>query len=952
MFRLLILFCSFVFGFTEVYDLWDKVVCPPNVNVIDKLTNLDKLESWSQGEGVVSSKVFGLKELFFYKVVSRVYSGLASKRYVVGNNISYDGILVNDLKVVDYSGVSVKKSIYHLGCNTPYYNVKCFLSDIINLTRCVLPKHYSGVGNVAMFGGKCYYYSLVNFYYYFQCNFNKNVFSCKRKASVTNSIYYNTTYSLEYDYNLDRLKFKVGRYIYFPDVLRFGRSYRVVTKEMQFKTNTNHFGKVYQFDDVSFVDQYYLQPSINKYYNFIFDCDCSLCAVLLFGDIVTIVRDGIVVFDLSRVDDLSLYFVRPFVKPDDVSNDDYGFVYNSDLSMFSDKYFRFLSFSKKLLVLTRGYLGLYTKPYVYCVVPVTPIEKCVVGENKYVFSTDIGKFGYDNGDYFDDPIFVSSTQTLRPTLGSVKLGNTYLWNGSFVGVNYSLPTNYEVGDVNLVCNVSSFVPDVYKYVLFKLKPVEYVSCRMLCSGRGSGENFGCTEQEIKSPLMVQCREVVRQIRLLTGSKFINGEELVFVGNSSVGKIFNFNFSFIDVVIPQLKVGLNNTMLDVSNRFQELEKLFKYKDSDAGYEDNEYSLVDREKAAKDLGLFSSLMFNADRDMSTIAAFPWLAGWRFGRQINVLSYTSRLLVKTLVDMGKDINNNFEYVRQGFNLFNNQLVINSNYINEILVLLDKFSVVNYKNFEALGYYISSVEYMAARLFEFQRLLNAVSLYKARFELEFKNLALRKQLCDKGRVGCMDFNGVYINHAYVENDDVVMLLINYLKPKACDYVDIKTYVCINGETQVAPFGCVFEGVHLVNRVDFGWANCSLPLKFRGCDYEADKLFEYHMLYRPFLDSKPSDVVLDKLTVDYKLVDVDVFQGQVKDIIGSIRNVTTIEDVVESSLYGGWLDKVNEITGLGWRWYHYIYVIVGVLLFLLLMPAIVMIFNLVFQCIKMTKVH
>ncbi|QFU19807.1 spike protein [Serpentovirinae sp. isolate L25] len=906
-----------------VYTDWDKTICPPISNIIpNNKSDYHSLYWWLQQSLFLSNPIFGLSDFVDNAIIEHFQTPLPFKSYYV-DGVTIPGVLTPSLQPVDVPAPKdPSEDLNAILRARTFSNLNCDNTNFNFIRRC----------------GKCYHASTCLFYSLWNCIQTDDGLECKRKKNKSDTTHSHKAHFLYFCKN-NRLAFgpsDVEQVIY-GTVISPSSTYKLSTVKT---SNCSDYAFIPTNEAISTL----FVPNTPKYYIFDFYCPCKQrCLYYLYANIYTVVIDDLVEYDRLGFTKFNLESHISYLNKDkeDTHSQQYGFLYLPNTNTtFANTHWHSYTFKVKLKIVTYGYLGSYSSPYVYCVnyVPHTMTSICQASTTpNYIYTTDNGKVAYENGQTFDDPIFITPQITVKPTINSTAVPEGYKWAGSFQpAILKPKPTTVESHHLES-CYTEEFEYATRVIVVPKVQPINHLSCQHLCVGKSyrtlSRAQFNiknqCTIAEQYSPLMQQCFTIVGEIRSMSGSTLAADQHFYSENNETL--VASDIFKGVDMALlkEQLQLRAKVTINDVSDRVKKFKKLFQLADTEYVY-----SFPKQEEAAWAVGLFKESLFNQDRDINFIAAFPWAAAWRFGRQINALSFATSTLIASYQNLVSELNTNFDLITTALQQQAEHIILNSKYINQLIKLFNHFTSNQYSNLLALNQHLTSVEYMTAKLSQFSAIRTNLQSMLLEQSILQKLLNQRVLDCNNKLKSCLDVTGVYLSHSHVTTPFNDMLIIAYLKPK-CEKVEVEAYYCQNNITYVAPFGCQFLDKQLSPAMDV--VNCTEPIKLQGCNYDSPDLLISTSLFRPLTKIKPYEEPLNLINYTNLIQPIETgeFKENLTQILNEIKPVSTLSQFLNTSI-GDWLEKVEEYAYQGNDWLFWVKVAGIVFASLLFLPIFI----------------
>lgn len=372
----------------------------------------------------------------------------------------------------------------------------------------------------------------------------------------------------------------------------------------------------------------------------------------------------------------------------------------------------------------------------------------------FLVKTPSGSGVWDGVELQQDPMFINEKYTRLPTIGSCREGQFYRFAGDYRVVHSVLPCYIDQGKVQVQQNFTIYLRNLSNVVI-------NFTCYDLCDTM-------CSEQFVSDSLWQVCTDLVQKFEAL-GVKFVDRP----------GKLVDLTFTIHNITFTNKTVGkLKDFKFDFDSFFKA-----KYAKS----------YPQRSQAARDLDLFSQVMFNSDHDMRSIAALPWLAGWRYGTQINMLSTAMGDVMQNTQAFINMANKNFQEL--GDSMYQLTTIFNS-----VLGSNGLFGEVA-KNFDIL----EQRSVANTILLKLNALYTQLSVYFSDFagnsyEQIKKECSLGINRCSPLLVKGWYENNQPFDHIVVVNNRFVDANVGQL------------FYCLNGNMHIAPLGCFYRGYNLFN--------------------------------------------------------------------------------------------------------------------------------------------
>nr|WAK85938.1 spike protein [Serpentovirales sp.] len=907
--------------YANVYVDWITALCPPTGNIIpNNDSDYLSLSYWINTKHFLSAPILGLSHFSDYSVLDIFPTAYPRKDYYVEGTL-IPGILTPPMQNIDVPAPPEPNdklnSLLKLRTLT---GLNCDNTNFQFIRRC----------------GKCYHASTCMYFKLWDCAYKKGDFKCSRKRSSKANT---NAYNVNFVYYC-----KSKRLAYGPadttNILYANPISPSATYKLQAIQTNNCTDYAFKLTNQPLSNQFV--PNTPKFFIFDFQCSCSQqCLYYLYANVYVVVTDDIVEYDRLGFTKFNLesHIAYLNAEKEKSESNNYGFIYLPQTNAtFAFNHWHAYSFKLKLKIVTYGYLGSYSSPNVYCVnyVPHSMSSSCTHSTTKnFIYTTDNGKFAYENGITYPDPIFITAEITSNPTINSTAVPEGYKWAGSFQPATL-MPRKPTVEQHHIEsCYTEEFTLATRVIAVPKLQPINHISCQHLCPGksfktlsRAKTINQACTIQELYSPIMQQCYEIVGDIRAMSGSTLKADQHYYSANNVTFETEDLFKGVDLTILKETLNVKARVTINEVSDRVKKFQKLFKLSDTEYVY-----SFPKQEEAAWALGLFKESLFNQDRDINFIAAFPWAAAWRFGRQINALSFATSTLVHTYQNLVKELNHNFDTITTTLKQQSEHIILNSKYINRLIQMFNQFTTNQNNNLLLISQHLSSVEYMTAKLSQFSAIRTNLQSFLLENSILSRLLQQRVLDCNNKLASCLDVPGLYLSHSYIKTNFQNMLVISYLKPK-CENVEVEAYYCQNNVTYLAPFGCQFVDKQLQQSLTN--ATCEEPILLQGCQYDSPDLMLTTALFKPLSSITPSSIPLNLLNYSHLApIELNEFKTNITDLINDIKPISTMSQFLNTSV-GDWLEKVEEYAYQGSDWLFWLKVVGIVFATLLFLPIFI----------------
>ncbi|QRC47042.1 spike protein [Veiled chameleon serpentovirus B] len=596
-----------------------------------------------------------------------------------------------------------------------------------------------------------------------------------------------------------------------------------------------------------------------------------------------------------------------------------------------------LTFVSSLTIIYQVPLGPLTAPYVYCVFPrpdvlqlssdpQAPINAPLPQVVTFNDGTRLVERKINNTIiHSPDPVFVSSEVTLRPTAGSCKLPSGYKWAGSFDVVSTDTIQYCEVveGFDKATCFSTKLEPKTKIYTVPKRILLPRQDCSGLCK-----TNI-CNGDERKSPLYQVCQQLTDSINQILGhTSPVEGVDLPLADNSNDGRQLpngSISLKFFQNVVTKLDLEAKHNQPNFLRRFDKISKVFDlFGDKRVPLFEGFGKFLLPIPLTKNIdtsstrfwpdrgdGFFEGLMYNTAWDMDWVAALPWLAGWRYGRQINALSFTMHQVLLSLKDLQTTINDNFDVVKEAFGVVQNQITHNFNAMSQLAQNVETAITALQNDVYRINQKLSQTEFMAAKVAQLNALYTDIKVMQERLlrqQAEFRN---RVKMCNRLNAVCMDMEGVYLSHNSFETEDFWFLVVKYLGAEECRQVYQRSVVCVDGGAKIAAFPCTWQ--KSVRGRDAEWQlvnlnnvnqSCPPTIQLDSCRISNSDAFTYAM---DNAFSKPLERhELNLTTIEFhnNLGNISEFGKALNETLNKIKDVTILQDHFNDTTFGGVFTK------------------------------------------------
>nr|AVM87580.1 spike protein [Guangdong chinese water snake torovirus] len=600
-------------------------------------------------------------------------------------------------------------------------------------------------------------------------------------------------------------------------------------------------------------------------------------------------------------------------------------------------------------------LGPMTIPYIYAAKPkqqrplivsfgtptsfdYTPPMVVMLGNQRFV------DFGVVNGTqtYGPDPQFVSNQATLLPTKGSCKYKSGYFFRGSFEIVDESTVPLCGPADhlpTLKTCYSEKLQPDRLTVFAQKKLWMPPVSCITLCTNP-----LKCETSETVSPYYQACLLIAAQINDLTGNS--GAPAGIPVDSALTSYVFNVT-KYVNFTQEVIKVKEQSAIRPLNNAIKKMDALRQKLIPIRGggpIATNPSPFLD---------IWGEGQYNSDSDMNWVAALPWLAGWRYGRQINTLNYAMKSVVDALADYVPTLNKNFQYVTEILTSVSSQA---TNNYKSITQLYDNFRS-SYsdltREINNIKLQMSRDQYMAAKVATLNNLYTQVVSAKSTIETDIKLFAIRRDQCRSKEYGCTGGSGTYLFHSEVETEDYLQLIISYLRPVNCSFLYQTSSFCLYDTLYVPPFPCIIQAEKIPRQpTDLNYINmtdgkpCQLDtIKIKGCDQTPEFTDAVKLVNLFDKDIVRSNVTLTNIEFNQKIGNITGFFSGVSTLVSQIdllRDPAQYFNDTITKYYDAIFGNSNN-----WSFWDYLKIAIVVLIVLILLPIIIPIIQSCFFCCR-----
>ncbi|WAK85916.1 spike protein [Serpentovirales sp.] len=765
----------------------------------------------------------------------------------------------------------------------------------------------------------------------------------------------------------------------------------VYTKSIQ-KVQSYDKGKFQDCNDTFIVyrshlknsESYYAQDSIDfGLHSLDLQCRCNTTCTLFFSaDVRVAIADSrvlespISITDARRVAiDLDLYYQSlqspEYQKYKGLEARQYYKKVEGMYQQVRGKYQTY-NFNSRLYLLFMGVPAVDSIPYIYCSVrkeqrPVTPTFREQVPLRylpQVITLPDLTQVVlFDRQDNISDyrigvsPQFVSGSVTKYPTKGSCLAVEGYRWAGSFEVVQpSSIAYCNEPDSTPLeVC----FSQDLeVSYMTFTIPRKVFIpsdlTCDVVCYNRP------CTQTERRSAIYAACQQLLDAINILggviqqPGSAFERDYVIEEKVTQPIIRFFQEVEHELDAIsiktIPTMNFAKLKTWLPYGaafNNADEIAELLPPIPIPWG------GLLGGDASS------GQAMWNTAADMNAVAALPWLSGWKFGRQINLLSLSTKTIIQSLDGIVNGVNTNFQVIEKAVRQQVSQVVNNYKSITNLWENVKQVTSLLEQEILSITQRLDRVEYGVAKLSQMQALYSQVLVAHSRLKTDFQLQNLREVQCRNNYLTCTDGNAIPLSFQRLLTRDYDIIAVKVLKPKNCQKVFETAYYCHQGKAYLSPFPCVFfynatavRGNVLPSKTQYQLINktddtlcLEKPFVFSDCNFTdvvAQKYQIYNFLARDI--AKPNNTI-NRIKFEEQIDNITVFKTTVDSVLSNLKAINISEFDVKLSA-----PEAYQIVANKWTWWDYVrlgfYIILASLFAAILLP-ILNCFKAIFCCNK-----
>lgn len=525
-----------------------------------------------------------------------------------------------------------------------------------------------------------------------------------------------------------------------------------------------------------------------------------------------------------------------------------------------------------------------------------------------------------------DPQFISASLSRLPTEGSCLIGSNYLFQGNFSVIKPDRvplcgPQDHIPRETS--CYAKKLVPKQVSIFAQRRLVVPPTDCKLLCNNR-----IQCTQNELNNPLYHACILIGRKIDALADNlNSVSGSAITY---TSSGVVVNVTKHF-QLTQNAVKVAQVKFQPRITTSLKAFEKYLGY-----------FSLFSTDSypnAVKDI--FTDVQYNSIGDMHGIAAFPWIAGFRFGRQINTINYSIKGIMETLRDLIPQLNENFHSVKTAISALSSQISYNYQSISQLYQIIGKGYEELQHQVNHLTVEMSNTQYMAAKLATLNQLYTELSNQKQTLDTNLKLYNIRLNQCRGRDYGCIGASGVYLYHAEVATPDYLHLIIDYLGPETCEDLFQSSSLCLYDTLYLPPFPCIFQSKKSSDDIkDYNSINmtngekCLLDyIKVDGCHQERHFIQQTQLSNLFHVEIPRGNVTITKLDFQHSVANISNFNQSINKILDNIKEIAPVEHHFTKMVDQYFKQMFPDSTWSVWDWL----ILAGVIfVVILLLPIII----------------
>nr|WAK85867.1 spike protein [Serpentovirales sp.] len=525
-------------------------------------------------------------------------------------------------------------------------------------------------------------------------------------------------------------------------------------------------------------------------------------------------------------------------------------------------------FNAKLMLYVRGQFGPETHRRVYCTRPLTVNTLvCDPEIHEGLFINPQGQITVrQGGNIYPDPEFIAPDITRHPTVGSCKTVGGYRFAGNYAPAG-SEPGYCRTPSTRDQCFTDMLEPSIHVFTVPKNIYGPRLSCEQLCVNP-----YNCLLSERQSPLWQVCLNLLRVYENAVYVQYDDAQQVNDAFNRTHMAQVNIKaVQFLQATSLEQKAKIENKVKQFIDYFKGWSKHTKYPLPDHG-------------VAQQMLLFIDLAYNNEHDMNTIAALPWLAGWRFGTQLNAVNYAISTIFESLSVLADQINANNIHITQAINTINEQVYNNYNSIVSVYNALKGSILQLASDLKHLSEQVYTIEYVAAKLSQIQAQVAQAEREKQKIGLDMRILHLQKAACDDKLLACLPGPGIYLSHYVVESDVATSLIVHYLKPDRCSYAEVSGFKCHANRTFVASYGCHYKDDVLTSWINSTCQETIIP----GCQHIPKdlQLFQLNQFLTPVTKRQYNYTAYH---FNQTLEDIKTYRTVVKEAVDKVQNVRGI---------------------------------------------------------------
>lgn len=533
------------------------------------------------------------------------------------------------------------------------------------------------------------------------------------------------------------------------------------------------------------LDMFYYLGYITKV---VIPCPCKyLCTVLIQALPRVVIVDGRIIH--------SDYSVKQLVNVDAAINSHHNTTPHAYIQIaerrpdYPEKALVPYDFRAKIFLYVQGQFGPETHRRIYCVKPLINRVACNPNIREGLLINSQGQISaVQDSKRHPDPQFVAPDITRLPTSGSCKTIGGYKFVGNYTPADED-PDYCRTPSSRDSCLSNKLEPAIHVLTVPKRLYGPEIRCEQLCV-----DPLNCLHSEKSSPLWGACGSLVQRYSQVVYVQYQDKDEVI--------KAFNItHLHQVDIKAVQFLMTSS-----LSTKVKLEDKVSKFVDYFKGWSTNVKYPVPEHGIAQQMLLFIDLAYNNEHDMNTVAALPWLAGWRYGTQLNALTYAMSTVFNSLEVLAAEINQNNIHITNAITTINEQVTNNYNSIVSVYSALKGSILQLASDLRQLSEQVYTIEYITAKLAQIQAQVAQAERELNKIELDMRLLKLQHSACNDKLSACLPGPGVYLSHYLIDSDVATSLIVHYLKPQRCRYTEVTGFKCKDGNTHVASYGCQYQ--------------------------------------------------------------------------------------------------------------------------------------------------